>query len=263
MNDTATATQPLELKKADKSPNFWLKTIEDCMPIPLSGVRVVFTNVFDDGTFQNYKLDVQPEAMRLFEEALIARGAKCNGAEVPLKSATAETKSATAETGHCKVKPASSLNKYRMSSRFDTHIEFIDRHGVDWAPKLIGDAKEKGAGHEYLNKCLTDETVRKGEYKVDMDVKVCGVSKKPYYRIQWEILRMRPHIYPTNGAGAGGGAGGGNNKRPADDQEYARCVCVRVDGSERQCLSLLRFNGHDDNPNCSNPKLSHVPVVWL
>ena len=43
------------------------------MPIPLTGVRVDFTNVFDDGTFENYRLDVQPEAMRLFEEALIAR----------------------------------------------------------------------------------------------------------------------------------------------------------------------------------------------
>ena len=42
MNDTATAiaTQPLELIKANKSPNFYLKTIEDCMPIPLSWVKL-------------------------------------------------------------------------------------------------------------------------------------------------------------------------------------------------------------------------------
>jgi hypothetical protein len=62
--------------------------------------------------------------------------------------------------------------------------------------------------------------LKNGATSFDMDIKCRGISRTN--RIQWEIMQMRPH-------------GFGNNKRQADDQEYARCVCVRVDGSERQC----------------------------
>ena len=124
---------------------------------------------------------------------------------------------------------------------FPRVVDSLDAGGVDWADKLVGGSFD--TGKKYLQACL-----KNGATSFDMDIKCRGISRNN--RIQWEIMQMRPH-------------GFGNNKRPADDQEYARCVCVGVDGSERQCLCLLRFNGRDDNPNRLNPKLSHTPVVCL
>jgi hypothetical protein len=162
MTDTA-AKPPLKLPKT-KSKDYWLKPLEQCLPITLSGVTIPGTNEINDGLLENYKLGTQPDNMREYEEDLISRGATCSGTVLQLLSPTAET-------GHTKLKPASSINKYSNASVFDTRIQFLDADGIDWAPKLTGDAKEKGAGKGYLRACLKD-----GATLFDMDIKCCVAS---------------------------------------------------------------------------------------
>jgi hypothetical protein len=208
MNDTATAKQPLVLMKTESN-DYLFKPLEQCLPFTLNGVQINYTNKTRDGKLENYRLASQPDNMRVYEQDLLTRGATCGGKVLQLLSPTAET-------SHTKLKPASSINKYSSAIGFDGRIQYLDADGVDWAPKLVGDTKEKDAGKKYLQACL-----KNGATSFDIDIKCYGISRNN--RISWEILRMRPH-------------GFGNNKRPADADEYAWCVCVRVDGSERQYL---------------------------
>jgi hypothetical protein len=208
---SATATEPpLELIKT-RTNDYWLKPLDQCLPITITGAQINWTNETRDGKLENYRLASQPENMRDYEQDLIARGATCNGTVLQLLSPTAET-------GHTKLKPASSLNKYSTASGFDTRIQFLDADGVDWAPKLIGDNKEKDADKGYLQSCL-----KNGATSFDLDIKCCGISRNN--RIQWEIMHMRAH-------------GFGNNKRPADDQEFASKV--ELEKVKKMCIAKSR-----------------------
>jgi hypothetical protein len=52
---SATATEPpLELIKT-RTNDYWLKPLEQCLPITLSGVTTPWTNETNDGMFENYK----------------------------------------------------------------------------------------------------------------------------------------------------------------------------------------------------------------
>ena len=186
-------TEPLVLTKT-KTNDYWLEPLEQCRPFTLTDVQINWTNKTRDGKLENYRLASQPDLMRDYEQDLIARGATCDGKVLQLLSPTAET-------SHTKLKPASSLNKYSTAIAFDGRIQFLDADGVDWAPKLVGDTKAKDAGKGYLQACL-----KNGATSFDIDIKCYGISRNN--RISWEIMRMRPH-------------GFGNNKRPADDDEYA------------------------------------------